>query len=253
MKSGIYKITNLINGKIYIGQSVNIHRRWRSERTQSFNPKSVEYNCARARAFRKYGIKNFKFEIIEECVPQNLNEREIYWANYYNSYTPFGYNGALCGNGHGHPTSLENIDIARQIINDLRFTKMTGIEIGNKYKISDQTISDINVGRAWHFVDETYPIRIRTKKQYRCIKCGKPISDSAKMCLECSHKEQQKCKRPSKLELLKEIATSSFVAVGAKHKVTSNAVKKWCKSYGLPIYKKEIKSLYFLKKDEIIK
>lgn len=253
MKCGIYKITNLTNGKIYIGQSVNIYQRWRAEKSRSFNPTSIEFNCAKARAFRKYGIKNFHFEIIEECKPEQLNEREIYWANYYNSYVPKGYNVSLCGKNKRHPVTLENIDVARQIINDLRFTSMTGIELGIKYNVSDQTISDINVGRAWHFDDETYPIRVRTRKKYYCKNCGKEISDFAQLCLECRHKKQQKCKRPSKEKLLEEIATSSFAAVGKKYKVTNSAIKKWCKSYGLPIHKGEIKTLYFCKKDEIIK
>lgn len=35
---------------------------------------------------REYGIQNFSFEIIEECLPEELNEREIYYIKYYNTY-----------------------------------------------------------------------------------------------------------------------------------------------------------------------
>jgi len=78
MSCGIYKITNLINKKVYIGQSVNIESRWRDEKAASNCLSDCEYNSVRSRAFRKYGIENFSFEIIEECSKEQLNEREGY-------------------------------------------------------------------------------------------------------------------------------------------------------------------------------
>lgn len=71
---GIYKITNTINQKSYIGQSNCIERRF----TQHKSP----YEQARFadkplyKAFKKYGIENFSFKIIEECPIEKLNERE---------------------------------------------------------------------------------------------------------------------------------------------------------------------------------
>ena len=59
---GIYKITNKINGKCYIGQSNDIHRRWKQELAPN-----AKLNPHLARAFEKYGIDNFEFEIIEEA------------------------------------------------------------------------------------------------------------------------------------------------------------------------------------------
>ena len=72
---GIYKIQNLINGKIYIGQSVHIQARFNQHKNEAKNGNTRPlYN-----AIRKYGIENFSFEIIEECSKEMLNEREIYW------------------------------------------------------------------------------------------------------------------------------------------------------------------------------
>ena len=52
-------------------------------------------------AIRKYGIENFTFEVIEECRQEELNEKEIYWIKYYNSYGSGGYNATLGGDtGH---------------------------------------------------------------------------------------------------------------------------------------------------------
>lgn len=70
---GIYKITNKINGKFYIGQSVDIERRFMEHKTPHGTITSIKL------AMRKYGKENFLFEVIEECSEEDLNEREMYW------------------------------------------------------------------------------------------------------------------------------------------------------------------------------
>ena len=75
---GIYKITNLINKKCYIGQSVHIERRFR----EHCNSNTNSYIH---RAIQKYGKENFTFEVIEECSLNQLDEREKYWILFYNS------------------------------------------------------------------------------------------------------------------------------------------------------------------------
>ncbi len=98
MSCGIYKITNKINNKVYIGKSIYIERRWYEHKTDmnDINKQNHLYN-----AMRKYGKDNFLFEIIELCPKDNniLTEREIYWINYYNSYEE-GYNETRGGEGH---------------------------------------------------------------------------------------------------------------------------------------------------------
>lgn len=76
MSCGIYKITNLINGKIYIGQSINIKSRFYDHCKK--NDSSLV-----GKAIQKYGKQNFSFEIIEECPPEKLDEQEQYWIAYY--------------------------------------------------------------------------------------------------------------------------------------------------------------------------
>lgn len=86
---GIYKITSP-TGKIYIGQSVNIVRRfktYRSSISRSINQTKL-YN-----SFKKHGIQNHTFEIQEECSIDMLNERERYWQEYYDV---IGENGMNC-------------------------------------------------------------------------------------------------------------------------------------------------------------
>lgn len=72
--TGIYQITNLINGKSYVGQSKNL-----KERLKAHKCISKEANVPLKRAYEKYGIENFKFEIIEYCDEKELDEREIYY------------------------------------------------------------------------------------------------------------------------------------------------------------------------------
>ena len=84
---GIYKIENLINGKVYIGQSVNTSERWLAHKEVLTMPShAYELKKPLYKDMRKYGIENFSFEIIEECDREKLNEREIYWIEKYNSY-----------------------------------------------------------------------------------------------------------------------------------------------------------------------
>lgn len=83
---GIYKITNLINGKVYIGQSSNIERRFREHKSNS----TSEHLRA---SIQLYGIDNFDFSILEITDIEDLDDRERYWIQYYSSNDPeHGYN-----------------------------------------------------------------------------------------------------------------------------------------------------------------
>jgi len=76
---GIYKITSP-SGKVYIGQSVDIKRRFTSYKTLNKSKRQIKlYN-----SFVKYGVENHIFETIEECLVDFLNERERYWQEQYN-------------------------------------------------------------------------------------------------------------------------------------------------------------------------
>lgn len=89
MSIGIYKITNLLNGKMYIGQSVDIEKRWSTHKAELKN--NYHYNIHLQNAWNKYGEENFEFSIVEECNIDQLNQREIYWISNFDSYEN-GYN-----------------------------------------------------------------------------------------------------------------------------------------------------------------
>lgn len=99
--TGIYKITNLINGKCYIGQAIDIDKRLREHINDSNNPKRREYDYPLSRAYRKYGIVNFQSTILEECSKEELNEKEAYYIKEFNSKKE-GYNQTDGGNQITH-------------------------------------------------------------------------------------------------------------------------------------------------------
>lgn len=87
--SGIYKITNLLNLKSYIGQAINLSERIKTHVKAGLGidtPNSILY-----KSMKKYGVENFTFEIIEYCSPTDLNDRERTWINYFNTQE-WGYN-----------------------------------------------------------------------------------------------------------------------------------------------------------------
>lgn len=92
---GIYKITSIV-GKIYIGQSINIMYRWEKYYQKLRCKQQIKlYN-----SLKKYGSENHTFEIIEECQVELLDEKEIYWGNFYNVLSDDGLNLRL-GSGRG--------------------------------------------------------------------------------------------------------------------------------------------------------
>ena len=96
--SNIYMITNKINGKKYVGQSKDVEFRWKQHIKDSKHKKLKSRYLYRS--FNKYGIENFTLDIIEkDILIEKVNEREIFWINYYNTYAPNGYNLTLGGEG----------------------------------------------------------------------------------------------------------------------------------------------------------
>lgn len=124
MSIGIYKYQNKINGHIYIGLSNNIQKRYQQH---LYDASHQARACTGIDiAIRKYGIENFTFEILELCNEKDLNKREQYWINYYNSYHN-GYNrtpGGRSLRGSNHPRAI----LKEQDVWDIREKYRLGIK-----------------------------------------------------------------------------------------------------------------------------
>ena len=86
--SGIYKITNNANGKIYIGQSQNVYTRRKQHWTELAHQRHPNKDM---QADWNNFSRSFRWEVLELCILEKLNEREEYWIHYYNSINE-GYN-----------------------------------------------------------------------------------------------------------------------------------------------------------------
>lgn len=104
---------------------------------------------------------------------------------------------------------------------------------GRKNRVNKKTTicNDMNLN-----LHETKP------KKYLCKRCGKELkTHDAEYCIDCVRVFQRKVERPTKEELLKLIKTKSFVHIGKQFGVSDNTIRKWCKYYGLPYRKIDLK------------
>lgn len=92
-KMGIYKITNIETNECYIGQAVDIYKRWNQHCKAGLGIDTPPGNKL-YKAMMDYGLQNFTFEILLECNRDELNEKEKYFISLYQADT-YGYNGNI--------------------------------------------------------------------------------------------------------------------------------------------------------------
>lgn len=171
MTTGIYKITNLANGKVYIGASKRIERRWSSHKRSVSSPIHSDLEA--------YGLENFKFEVLIECPETMLTQWERDMICLYDADDPEkGYN---CKNDR--PYSLKNSESHKEkpawnkglknIYSDETRRKMSESHRGQKawnkgLKASDETrrkISEVKKGRSRPPLSEEHKRKISEAKK----------------------------------------------------------------------------------------
>ncbi len=106
-KIGIYMIKNKVNGKIYIGQSIQLNKRW-NEHIKALKANSVKCNPILLNEWNKYDEESFEFIVLEECGFDELTEKEKFYMEAYQSLDRnFGYNIREAGNQGTLPEYLK--------------------------------------------------------------------------------------------------------------------------------------------------
>ena len=111
---GIYCIKNLVNNKVYIGQSIDIDKRWYTHKSEL--NRNAHKNKKLQNAWNKYGSSQFEFRILKVCSKDELDNFEKYYIDFYDSYKN-GYNQDLGG--------YQIRDFSETMINNMRYAQVS--------------------------------------------------------------------------------------------------------------------------------
>ena len=154
---------------VYVGQTINLKdRHYRHFQIDPFNENIKEFNYPLSRGIRLYGADEYELLILEDHLPQEkLNEREIYWIAYYDTYY-HGYNQSTGGANPVMPIfSEDKIDIVIEMLKDESYSYQ---DIIDKTGISMTHISNINNGQRRKRENIDYPIRKPNTKGTKGLK-----------------------------------------------------------------------------------
>jgi len=169
MKSGIYKIRNIINDKVYIGSAFNIKQRWNRHLNELKQNK--HHSPKLQRSFNKYGFDNFIFEIIELCEKELLIEREQYWVDFLSSYNN-GYNSTP--NVIKPMLGRKHTEITKKLMSE----KHLGKKVSSKTK---EKLSLINKGKKYDIYTKERNLKISNAlKGEKNYMFGKHMSEGVK-------------------------------------------------------------------------
>jgi group I intron endonuclease len=178
---GIYKITSP-SGRIYIGQSMDIERRW-----STYHNNDCKTQIKLNRSFKKYGVEAHTFEIIEECEIEQLNTRERYWQDFYKCMEK----GLNC--------LLTKTDEKPKVLSKETRLKMSNSSLGKM--ISEETKLKMSLARKGKKMSEESKLKIslfhsgkiksdETKLKMSLSKLGKKRSEES--CMKMSENRKKK-------------------------------------------------------------
>ena len=178
----IYKITNQINGKVYIGLNTeSLQKRWSSHKVNSKNKNTHLYT-----SMRKYGIENFIIEIIDETDSfEELGRLERYYIDQYKSRDPnYGYNITAGGESNqldGNPKAKLTLSDVIDIRIAYRDCKLTCKQVYEKYKhkIKFKPFERCYFGKSWtSIMPEVFNEETHKKHKLMQIRSGEKNGNS---------------------------------------------------------------------------
>lgn len=217
MKIYIYKITNNINGKIYVGKHI--------DRLNNGIDNYMGSGITLKKAQKKYGIINFSKEILEECSIDNMDEREIYWIDKLNATNEnVGYNISKGGERNAYFGKHHNDEI-RKMIKDGN----AGMLYWNNGVVNKR--SKTCPGEGWIkgilVTSESKQIRSKTHKGKTSSFKGKHHSEEAKNKLSESHKGMLiGSKNPA-------AKTIEIISPTGEKYVVKGVIRSFCKEHNL--------------------
>ena len=174
----IYKITNCVNGKSYIGKtSVTLEYRLKKHKESALIKDTKFY-----RAVRKYGWQNFKIEVLQDNIlDSEIDERERYWISYYNTFKE-GYNSTIGGEGGRRSTDDEIISLwesgynITEIVELCHSTKDTVRSVLNKNNVDHSIIEERRILNRSNNYDKNKVLELwnngKTTREIREHFCG---------------------------------------------------------------------------------
>lgn len=175
MVIGVYKITNSVNNKVYVGKSVNVWKRWSTHKRKLLA--NIHFNTHLQAAVNKYGIEQFTCTVLESCSVNTLNEREIFWIMTLDSRNKNkGYNKVEGGEGG----RLNDSSIAKMkaSLTGRRLSKDTKQKISQALtgKSRPQEVKDkISASKKGEIKSESHKAKISTTLK------GRPLTEETKL------------------------------------------------------------------------
>lgn len=204
----IYRIFNKINGKSYIGQSVNsFNKRYKGSKWWEYTHNEILKN-----SILKHGKDQFDFEILETNIPtiEDLNILERHYAEKFNSYRPLGYNIRGCGQN--------------KFVDDNLKKHLSSFRIGKGYKPKNKNVSKYR-GVYWRESKKSWMCRFDNKIIKKTKYCSSEIEAAETFDRVCLHLIGQDCfinfeeKRTNYLSSnLEDFYLNSFLSIKTKRK-----------------------------------
>lgn len=214
----IYLITNLVNGKAYVGQTRrSVDKRWK-EHLKARSAGALSF------ALRKYGPDAFKIDVLEECYSKKLlNEREVRWIEYLGTMVPNGYN-LTTGGDVGWDVSQETRDklsLASKNMSEEAREKIKLALIGREF--SEETRAKLSIALRGRMISDEWRAKIRSAKTNPSAEIranigastrGRVHSDATRAKMRESH--LGKCHSPETREKLSALASARTPEHSAK-------------------------------------
>ena len=233
---GIYQIVNDVNGKMYIGQSIDIFTRWITHKWE-LNA-NTHHNTHLQSAWNKHGEDNFSFNILEECPVELLDDRECYYIEKFNTTdSNTGYN-LVSGGSCNRTFSQEVLEKMSKSQTGRKHSEETKQKIRKSHLgkiLSDETITKLKESHKKENLSQ------ETINKMSIAKKGKPLTDDHKKKLSNAHKNrvvtEETRKKMSKAnighivsdetrEKLRKARLGKSLSEESKEKVRKSRIKK---------------------------